>query len=84
MDVCEWLELLPTKIVYYRDRIMACCPFHDDRNPSMQVWPFKGEVYCYNPQCIAHKGHVDIINMTAWRWGISNQQAIQVLAREII
>ena len=81
IDICEWLEQI-TQVFYAAREIMALCPFHDDRNPSMQIYPFENTAYCYSPQCRAHR-KVDVINLVAWRWGMSNGEAISALAREI-
>ena len=30
---------------------MLCCPFHDDKNPSMQVYPETNTVHCFSGNC---------------------------------
>ena len=39
---------------------MLCCPFHDDKSPSMQV---TGEsLYCHSANCAHHGRHIDVID----------------------
>jgi DNA primase len=39
---------------------MLCCPFHEDKTPSMQV---SGEaVYCHSTNCVRHGKHIDVID----------------------
>jgi DNA primase len=30
---------------------MVCCPFHDDKNPSMQVYLETNTVHCFSGNC---------------------------------
>jgi len=58
------------------------CPFHDDTNPSLQIWPTEGRFYCHSPGCIAHR-RCDVINACAFAYNISSNDAISLLAREV-
>lgn len=51
---------------------MVCCPFHDDRHPSMKV---DGRFYCFG---CGEKG--DVIDFTAKLFGISPKEAAEKLA----
>ena len=31
-----------------------CCPFHDDKTPSMQVYPNTQTAYCFSSNCKTH------------------------------
>lgn len=52
---------------------MACCPFHDDRNPSLKL----NEDYYY---CFGCQAHGDVIDFTARLLGVSNYEAAKRLA----
>ena len=52
---------------------MACCPFHEDRNPSLKL----NEDYFYCFGCGA-KG--DVIDFTARLFGLSGYEAVNKLA----
>ena len=53
---------------------MMCCPFHDDRHPSMKV---DKRFYCFG--CHAQG---DVIDLTARLLGISNYSAAKQLAQD--
>lgn len=56
------------------------CPFHEDKNPSFQVW--HDGAYCHASNCIAHR-QLDVIGMAALYWQVSQSRAIGMLARMI-
>ncbi|MDZ7897028.1 MAG: CHC2 zinc finger domain-containing protein [Arcicella sp.] len=39
-----------------------CCPFHDDKTPSMQVYEKTNTVYCFSGNCKTHGHSLDVIN----------------------
>lgn len=51
---------------YYRlkpDKSMRlCCPFHDDKTPSMQVYYKTHTVYCFSSNCKTHGKSLDVID----------------------
>ena len=52
------------------DQLKACCPFHDDKNPSLSISISKGAYYCF--ACGAKGGAKDwLLNHR----GLSEQQA---------
>lgn len=61
---------------------MLCCPFHDDKNPSMQVYPETNTVHCFSGNC-EHTGkaidQIDfILYMENWNAGrYTKHEAIQ-------
>ena len=55
---------------------MACCPFHNDRHPSLKL----NEDYFFCFGCGA-KG--DVIDLVARLFGLTNLQAAQQLARTL-
>ena len=52
---------------------MCCCPFHDDRHPSMKL----NEDYFY---CFGCGAHGDVIEFTARLFGLTNYEAVKKLA----
>ena len=51
---------------------MACCPFHDDHNPSLKL----NEDYFF---CFGCNAHGDVIDFTARLWGLSAQETVEKL-----
>ena len=54
---------------------MACCPFHDDRHPSLRL--YDDHFYCF--ACAAHG---DVIDLTAKLLGVSVPEAIRHLEED--
>ena len=52
---------------------MCCCPFHDDRHPSMKL----NEDYFY---CFGCGANGDVIEFTARLFGLTNYEAVKKLA----
>lgn len=69
-------DLLTQHGVKVRSR-MCLCPFHNERNPSCQVFEREGRVYCH----VCGKGgdHIDLLKV--WR-GMSFQDALRFLGGE--
>ncbi|MXX88297.1 MAG: hypothetical protein F4213_08520 [Boseongicola sp. SB0677_bin_26] len=55
----------------------GCCPFHDDKSPSLSVNPAKGFYYCHAESCEA-KG--DIFTFVQKFMKVSHGEALRVLA----
>ena len=54
---------------------MACCPFHDDKNPSMKL----NEEYFY---CFGCGATGDVIDLTARLYNLSTKEAAEKLAQD--
>lgn len=54
---------------------MACCPFHNDRHPSMKL----NEDYYY---CFGCQAHGDVIDLAAKLLGVSNYEAAKRLSSD--
>ena len=54
---------------------MACCPFHDDKNPSMKL----NEEYFY---CFGCGATGDVIDFTAKLFNLSPKEAAEKLAQD--
>lgn len=50
------------------------CPFHNDKTPSMQVYPETGTWTCFSSNCSAGSG--DQVDFIMWKEGITKHQAI--------
>ena len=80
-----WFELIkqvvrvPEAATYYGLQVsrngMACCPFHDDRYPSMKL--NEGYFYCFG--CGATG---DVIDLVAKLFGLSSYEAAKKLAHD--
>jgi len=58
-----------------------CCPFHDDKTPSFQVYPKTGTWTCFSSNCSAGSG--DQIDFIMKKEGIAKHDAI-LKAKELI
>ena len=58
-----------------RRNSMACCPFHDDKNPSMKL----NEEYFY---CFGCGATGDVIDLTARIYNLSTKEAAEKLAQD--
>ena len=58
-----------------RRNSMACCPFHDDKNPSMKL----NEEYFY---CFGCGATGDVIDLTARIYNLSPKEAAEKLAQD--
>jgi DNA primase len=58
-----------------------CCPFHDDRTPSMQVYQETDTWTCFSSNCSAGSG--DQVDFIMKKEGITKHQAI-LKAQELI
>jgi len=55
---------------------MLCCPFHDDKNPSMQVYPETNTVHCFSGNG-KHTGKaIDQIDFILHKEGCTKHEAI--------
>jgi len=71
-----------TNLFWDGTNLMACCPYHDDKNPSMIVHNDEGWAYCFSPSCRAHR-RMDVIDLFAAKWEIEIPDAIRMLATEV-
>lgn len=58
------------------DKILAKCPFHNEKSPSFYVYKTDGHYHCYG--CGAHN---DVIALLAHLRGIDTKEAARELAR---
>ncbi|MFN7436150.1 MAG: CHC2 zinc finger domain-containing protein, partial [Bacteroidota bacterium] len=62
---------------------MLCCPFHNDKTPSMQVYPETNTVHCFSSNCKLHGRAIDVIDFIMHHEGITKHEAI-MKAKELI
>jgi DNA primase len=92
MDIKEIKQRLSiqTVLAHYGLRAESnklCCPFHDDKTPSMQVYPTTNTVYCFSSNCKIHGRSLDVIDFIKEKENITKHEAIkkaQGLTGEII
>jgi hypothetical protein len=63
IDIDELVERAGVELTRPGSSRRGCCPFHDDRNPSLVVWPSKGRWRCFG--CSVGGDHLDFIQ--EWR-----------------
>ena len=55
---------------------MLCCPFHQDKTPSMQVYPETNTVFCFSSNCKLHGKAIDQIDIIKHKENCSKHEAI--------
>lgn len=53
------------------------CPFHEDTNPSMQVYPKTNTVYCFSSNCKLHGKAIDSIDFMMHKENLSKHEALK-------
>lgn len=56
---------------------MLCCPFHDDKHPSMQVYPDTNTVFCFSGNCTKNGKAIDTIQFIQDKEILSKHEAIK-------
>jgi DNA primase len=54
-----------------------CCPFHDDKTPSMQVYEKTNTVYCFSANCKTHGKSIDVIDFILHKENITKHEALK-------
>lgn len=52
------------------------CPFHDDKTPSLQVYPKTNTCYCFSSNCETHGKRIDVIDFIQHKEQLTKHQAI--------
>ena len=55
---------------------MLCCPFHEDKTPSMQVYPETNTVFCFSSNCKLKGKAIDQIDFILHKEGCTKHEAI--------
>ncbi len=53
------------------------CPFHDDKTPSLQVYPQTHTVYCFSSNCKTHGKSLDVIDFIMYKENMNKHQALK-------
>ncbi|HEY9123905.1 MAG TPA: CHC2 zinc finger domain-containing protein [Bacteroidales bacterium] len=53
-----------------------CCPFHEDKTPSMQVYYKTQTAYCFSSNCPTHGKSLDVIDFIMKKENITKHEAI--------
>lgn len=56
---------------------MVCCPFHDDKTPSMQVYPETNTVFCFSGNCSKNGKAMDAIQFIQDKEKCTKHEAIK-------
>ncbi len=59
-QVLHYYHLKPDK------QLRLCCPFHDDKTPSMQIYYKTHTAYCFSANCPTHGKSLDVIDFIMW------------------
>jgi DNA primase len=56
--------------------LRLCCPFHEDKTPSLQVYYKTQTCYCFAASCKTHGKSIDVIDFVMYKEGLSKADAI--------
>ena len=72
---------LSTVLSYYSlkpdKNLRLCCPFHEDKTPSLQVYYKTHTAYCFSSNCKTHGKSLDVIDFIMYKENCSKAEAIQ-------
>lgn len=60
-----------------RSQFNICCPFHDDRNPSLTVYTDTNTFRCWSGCNDGKRG--DVIDIVKLSWNVNTKEAIRIL-----
>ncbi len=60
-----------------------CCPFHEDKTPSFQVYYKTQTAYCFSSNCKTHGKSIDVIDFIMYKENCTKHEAIKK-AQEIL
>lgn len=60
-----------------------CCPFHEDKTPSLQIYYKTQTAYCFSSNCRTHGKSMDVINFIMLKENSTKHEAIKK-AQEIL
>ena len=54
-----------------------CCPFHEDKTPSLQVYYKTQTAYCFSSNCKTHGKSIDVIDFIMLKENTTKHEAIK-------
>lgn len=63
--------------------LRLCCPFHEDKTPSFQVYYKTHTAYCFSSNCPTHGKSLDVIDFIMYQEKCTKHEAI-IKAQEMI
>lgn len=69
-QVLHYYHLKPDK------NMRLCCPFHDDKTPSFQVYYKTHTAYCFSSNCKTHGKSLDVIDFIMHKENLTKHEAI--------
>jgi len=54
-----------------------CCPFHEDKTPSLQIYYKTQTCYCFSSNCKTHGKSMDVIDFIMHKENLSKHEAIK-------
>ena len=54
-----------------------CCPFHEDKTPSLQVYYKTQTAYCFSSNCKTHGKSMDVIDFIMHKENLSKHEALK-------
>lgn len=57
--------------------LRMCCPFHNDKTPSLQVYYKTQTCYCFSSNCKTHGRAMDVIDFIMYKENCTKAEAIQ-------
>jgi len=70
-NVLQHYQLYPDK------QARLCCPFHEDKTPSLQVYYKTQTAYCFSSNCSTHGKSMDVIDFIMHKENLSKHEAIE-------
>jgi DNA primase len=54
-----------------------CCPFHEDKTPSLQIYYKTQTAFCFSTNCQTHGRAIDVIDFIMYKEAITKHEAIK-------
>ena len=57
--------------------LRLCCPFHEDKTPSLQVYYKTHTAYCFSSNCKTHGRSLDVIDFVMYKENCAKHEALE-------